>query len=426
MRLAVIVTTMLLLAATPARAEVFVRWMADRVPPRDVLGIATLALPAENTAAVRDALGHGYRVYLEVDAAALSAFKLPSGGVAGVLVRGSASARAISTLRQQLPRSVQVLTIDERGKWPRIRSNTVSRSNGVLQIAGRSAQPWIDTNAALARIAATKDARPLLTYRWTPAGIAEADEGPALENYLVAIAEAGSFRADLLLPLHERFQHRMLLGHPTARRDWDQIRRSLDFYAGDFPSRYEPIASIGVVTAAPAKWFEVMNLLARHNLPFEPIAPERLAARAGALPKLRLLLVLGEPDPAQKKTLAAFERGGGVVRTETELRDPNRLALDIRRQLSVEARVLDIWNGITVVAAPYAAKDGSLMLITLVNYAHQPLPVQLRVAGTFSEVYYETPEEPPALLAFEHRNGATEFVLPSLRVGARIFLSRRP
>jgi hypothetical protein len=52
--------------------------------------------------------------------------------------------------------------------------------------------------------------------------------------------------------------------------------------------------------------------------------------------------------------------------------------------------------------------------------------VQLRIRGTFSQVSCESPEEAPALLPYQHRNGYTEFVLPALRTGARVFLSRIP
>jgi hypothetical protein len=95
----------------------------------------------------------------------------------------------------------------------------------------------------------------------------------------------------------------------------------------------------------------------------------------------------------------------------------------MRQLLGREQRVVDIWNGITVLVAPYQEPDGQSLLVTALNYAHQPLAVQLRIRGTFSQIHFESPEEPATLLPYEHRDGYTEFVLPALRIGGRIFLS---
>ena len=433
---------LLLLMAPVCRAEVLVRWTEDTVPAQQTLGVPALVVPAANRDAVREALTRGYRVYLELPAARLAAFT-PAPGVTGIVVKGAATRPQLAALRRRVPANTRVLTLDERGTWPHIRSNWVTRNNDVLQVAGRSAQPWIESNAGVIRVAqaATPGTTPVLAYEWTGLTVSDIDEGPAVENYLVAIAEAGSFGADLVLPLHERFQRRLLLGHPDARREWEDIRRYLEFYSSDLPKRYAPLATFGLVTAAPAEWVEVMDLMARHNLTFEVIPPSQLGTRRPADP-LETLIVLDPPDASQTKALAEFERAGGslvVVRSPAEgggsfgelnartierAADPNRFALDVRQLLGRGARVLDIWNGITVLAAPYATRDSGDVLVTLVNFAHQPLPVQLRVRGTFSRVYYEVPEEPAAaLLPHEHRDGHTEFVVPSVRVGGRIFLS---
>jgi hypothetical protein len=268
------------------------------------------------------------------------------------------------------------------------------------------------------------DSTPMLTYSWTPITLSEMDEGPRLENYLVGIAEAGTFGADLLLPLHARFQERLLLGQPQARAEWDEIRRYLQFYSWNLPGRYRPMANIGVVTAKPTQWFEVMNLLMRHNLPFELIAPAQLSKRA--LDRLRLLIVLDEPDRAQRDVLAEFSRTGGVVKVVNGPVDPNRFALEMRQLLGRDHRVVDIWNGITVLTSPRAEPNGTGALLAVLNYAHQPLPVQLRIAGTYSQVQYESPEEEATLLPHQHRDGYTEFVLPALRIGGRVFLTRLP
>jgi hypothetical protein len=441
-----------------AHAEILVRWSLDHIPSRQSLGIGTLVIPATNAASIARAVGEGYRVYVEVEAASVATAKLPS-GLAGVVITGAPSAVQLTAIRQRLKgQGARVITVDERAKWPHIRTNWVTRNNDVLQVTRSSAQPWIETNAALIRILRSlqPDAPPALTYPWKPITVSDKDEGPALENYLVAIAEAGSFGGDLVLPLHDRFQQNLVLGHPQTRLAWNDIRRHIEFYSWDLADRYEPIATIGVVTAAPEQSFEVMNLLLRHNLPFEPIAPANLQSRN--LSSLRLLIVLDAPNDAQTRTLSDFVRKGGtailagvspakspwrdtppvakaegrstyrlgdghVVETSKAVADPNTFALEVRQLLGRDRRPLDIWNGITVVAAPYASPDGKSALVTALNYAHQPLPVQIRVRGTFSVVQYESPDEPVTLLPYQQRDGYTEFVLPGLRIGGRVFLA---
>jgi hypothetical protein len=436
-----VATVLLLATATLCHAEVLVRWTQDDVPAQQTLGVPALVIPAANRQATRRALADGYRVYLEVPAARISTFTPPP-GVAGIFVRGSATRSQLAALRQRAGAAARVAALDERGTWPHIRSNWVTKNNDMLQVAGRSAQPWIESNAGIIRIAQalSKDVAPVLTYEWTGITLSDIDEGPALENYLVAIAEAGSFGADLLLPLHDRLQRRLLLGHPEARREWQDIRRHIDFYADDLPARHTPLAGFGLVTSTPMVWVEVMDLLARHNLSFELIRPDELTAREH--PPVKTLVLLDSPDATQVKALAEFERAGGSVviavdsvsdpaasfpqlkaRVIEKEGDPNRFALNIRQMLGRDGRVLDIWNGITVLAAPYVGPDGKDALVTLVNFAHQPLPVQLSVRGTFSRIDYETPEETVMMLTHEHRDGRTEFTIPALRVGGRVFLS---
>lgn len=449
-----------------AHAEVLIRWDQPQIPSPLSLGISTVVVPAGN---VRSALAAGYRVWVEVDASALAGFTPPAGDIAGVAVNGEATAAQLASIKQRLRGAARVVVVDVRGKWPHIRTNWVTSNNGVLQVSNRSAQPWIENNAALMRLiraTAAAGAAPWVSYPWRPITLSDIDEGPDVEHYLVAIAEAGSFGGDLLLPLHERFQKSLLMGEPRARAGWDRIRRYVEFYSWDLPARYHPSANVGVVASDPMAWFEIMNLLARHNLPFEWLSPGRV--RTDPLDAFALLIVLDRPDPAALQTLAAFVRKGGtlvvdaavsraagpaaakmpwaetppvqqsddrasyrlgegrVVEVLKGVPDPNRFALEIRELLGPQRRVLDIWNGITVVAAAYANPDGSSALVTALNYAHQPLPVQLRVAGTYSLVQYESPEAPPARLPYQHRDGYTEFVLPALEIGGRVFLSRSP
>ena len=377
-------------------------------------------------------------MFLEVPSSALAGFKVPHRGIAGVLVTGSPTDAALRLLARQIDTpGARVAAIDERGKWPHIRTNWVTRNNDVLVVTNRSSQPWIENNAALLRIAraAHPDRPATISYPWKPITVADADRGPSLENYLVAIAEAGSFGGDLVLPLHASLQQGLAQGDPLSRRDWQAIRRHLEFYAWDLPGSHTPIASVAVVTAQPDQHFEVMNLLLRHNVPFEVMAPAALSKQPPDRFGLVIVLdALGAGDApwrsgrADSKTddqvTYAFGKGKVVERLKP-IADPNAFALEARRLLGRDHRAIEIWNGITVLAAPYQHPDGSSMLVTALNYAHQPLPVQLRVRGTFAVVHYESPDEPLTLLPYQHRGGYTEFTLPALRIGARIFLSER-
>ncbi len=379
-------------------------------------------------------------------------------------MKGGLPAAQIERLAQQ---GTPVRVAEDRGKWPHIRTNWVTRNKDVLQVTNRSSQPWLENNEALVRIAMDRTpnapAPVLLTYSWQPITVSDLDRGPRLENYLVAIAEAGSFGADLVLPLHQRFEEALVTGDPDARADWEEMKGFLGFYAWNVPFQHQPLANVAVVTADPMRSFEVMNLLARHNLPFASLAPAALASND--LTGIDLLIVLDDPDERVLQRVQAFASGGGtvlvagtaavksgaatfpwhqaaavkgerratytvgkgrVIESQDAPVDPNTFALEMRQLLGSGRRIVDIWNGITVLVAPYARRTGDGMLLTALNYAAQPLPIQVRVRGTFSEVRYEAPGQPAVLLPFEHRDGGTEFVLPALRIGARIFLTRLP
>lgn len=446
------------LVTAPARAEVLVRWDLDRVPSRESLGIAALVIPASKPEVVQEAAAKGFRVYLEVAAAALPGLGTPPEWVGGVVVRGTASPQQLDEVRRRLRSpGARVLSVDERGVWPHVRLNWVTMRNNVLQVSSRTAQPWIDSNAVFTRIAGARsgDGPLLLSYAWEPITVADTHRGPALENYLVAVAEAGSFGSDLVLPLHEGFQNDLLMGKPVARAEWQEIRRYLEFYSGDLPSRYRRVSNVAVIAADPMGSVEILRLLSRHNLPFELVTPDALRGDGG-LKAFDLVIVLDPLEEAQAGPLAAFAKGGAtvvlngpapraqwagavqvlendrqvtyslgggrLVTLRDPIADPDEFARDVRDLLGPDRRVVDVWNGITVMLAPYEEPGGDTVMITALNYAHQAQPIQVRVKGLFSTGHYESPESAPVLLPLRHRNGHTEFVLPALRVGGRVFL----
>ncbi len=406
----------------PVHGEVLVRWDQHAVPAREALGLDTLLIPFDRQDAILDAGRKGYRVFVEVSTGGVGTFT-PSESVAGIVVRGDATDAQIAGLRTtwgEAGSHVPVFTVEERGKWPHVRLNAVTRRNDVLQVASRSAQPWLENNLALARIA-DLHARPstLLSYPWLPLDAADEQMGPDVAHYLVAVAEAASAGASLVLPLHSVFQQALLKGAPDARRDWAAVRRALAFHAWEVPRGYEPVADVSVVSADPWVSFEILNLLARHNVPFTLVAP----AEDPPSPLSPLVIVADPPGPAVAKAIADAEAAGAiVVRPDGPVVDPDAFAMDVRNRLGRSRRAIDIWNGITVLVTPWRDADDGTLLLGVVNYAHEPRPVQLRVQGLFTRVMVETPDEDATLIPFTHRDGQTEFVLPSVAVAARVFL----
>ncbi len=446
-------------AAATARAEVLVRWDLDQVPARESLGIMTLVVPASKPAVVEQAIGKAFRVLLDVDAASLPPPAALPEAVIGFVVRGDATAQQLAELRGRLRApGARVLHVEDRGLWPHVRLNWVSMQNNVLQVTSRTAQPWVESNAVFARAAESAGgAPPVLAYAWEPITLADEDQGPATEDYLVAIAEAGSFGADLVLPLHEGFQRDLIHGKPAARARWQEMRRYLEFYGWDLPRQYRRISNIGVITASPAESIEVLRLLTRHNLPFELLPAS--AVRGDRLKAFAMVVALDPLEASALAPLAAFVSGGGtlvlneparqprwdgatrvlederhvidrlgdgrVVTLREPILNPDEFAKDVREMLGPGRRIVDVWNGITVLIAPYEDPGDGTVLVTALNYAHVEQPVQVRVRGTFAYGYYESPESAPALLPLRHREGDTEFVVPALRVGGRVFLSDR-
>lgn len=446
--------------AAPATGEVLVRWDLDQVPSRDSLGVSSIVVPASKAALAQEAIARGYRVYLDVDAASLAALGAVPDAAGGVVVRGEASRRQLDALRLRMRAPARVLHVDGRGAWPHVRLNWVTLRNNVLQVSSRTAQPWLESNAVFSRIGraggSAGEGPVLLSYDWQPITAAETHLGPALENYLVAIAEAGGFGHDLLLPLHEGFQRDLLLGKPAARATWQEMRRYLEFYGWDLPRRYRRLSNVGVLVANPGDAVEVLRLLSRHNLPFEVVSPDAL--QRGDLRSFGLIVALDPLQGGQAAALSAFARAGGtvvlngpaqatawegalaagenerqvtyglgsgrIVARREAIADPDEFARDVRDMLGPEGRLVDVWNGITVMLAPYEDERGETLLLNVLNYAHSAQPIQLRVKGLFSEGYFESPEAGPELLPLRHRDGFTEFVVPSLRVGGRVFLSR--
>ncbi len=130
-----------------------------------------------------------------------------------------------------------------------------------------------------------------------------------------------------------------------------------------------------------------------------------------------------QPDRLNEHTVSYAVGNGKVLELSEPVSDPETFAQDIRRLVGKRDALLSLWNGLTTIAAPYKDRGGILKEIEFVNYAAEPLRVQVQVKGSFTSVRYESPEHQccESLVPVKH-DGFTEFVIPELRLAGRVHL----
>jgi hypothetical protein len=231
----------------------------------------------------------------------------------------------------------------------------------------------------------------------------------------------------------------------------------LKFSADATKAAVEPAASVAVVVDQLDTSDEVLNLLSRHNIPFQVFLAGDL--KTEDLNGFDVLILFAKPDkeiaeringfaargttvvvvdahgnypwqsspPVQvnKHTISYMLGKGSVLELSEPVTDPEIFAQDIRRLLGQRNALLSLWNGLTTIAVPYQDRDGILRTLELVNYATDPLRVQVQVKGSFTSIRYESPEHAccESLTPVKH-DGFTEFVIPELRIAARVHLDQ--
>jgi hypothetical protein len=452
-----------LLLVSPTWGEVLLRWSEPAVPPVARLGIRELVVPWNSEALIRSANARGYRVYLGIpasDAATLAGKKARTEFAGIILSPGesnpSQTDTALQTLRAAYP-GLSVLVLNSKAKQPEMKGQLVIKRDGVLQVTSPTAQPWVDTNLALIRLEkAFRPAQdPLYEFQWDESDPLQQERGPETADYQLAVAEAGAFYASLVLDLHPKLQTGLAQDNPAAWAEFSRIKRYLTFYPRSGKVA-EPEANVGVLTDNLQSSYESINLLARHNIPFDILKPSDLSPRS--LEAFDVLVVFAKPDERTVVAIADFASRGGtavlvdwhasypwqsaprtqsgeqsvsyasgkgrIIELSSPVIDPETFSQDIRRLIEKDKMLISLWNSLTTVAVSYRVPGGSGKVVELVNYAQEPLDVQVRVKGSFSSIRYETPESGCCqILAPVQREGFTEFVVRSLRIAGRVHLA---
>ena len=449
------------LVSTPAWSTVFVHWTSATLLPAKELGLNDLVLSWSDrfSPQARAAQRLGYRVYIEVSLG--EAATAAENGFEGIILTVRQSERA--ELEKSLPKlrsahpKLRFLLLND-GKQPEMRGSLVIKRGSVLGVSSPTAQPWIDTNLALVKIEqrSHQEQVPLYTFSWQGSpDSGQQQSALTAADYSLAVAEAGAFHADLILEIEDRLQKALSEHDPQAWTLWNQVRSYANFYSHTAGQGLKSAANVAVVVDDFDTSDEAMTLLARHNIPFEVLRPADL--NAGDLEGFNVVVVFAKPDrgaceriadlATHGKTVVLVEAhgtypwqnhdavrlnehtvsytvgAGRVLELSEPVTDPETFAQDIRRLLGKQNVLMSLWNGLTTVAVPYREQDRTVKVLEFVNYAAEPLRLQVQVKGSFASIRYETPEHQccESLVPVNH-NGFTEFVIPELRIAGRVLL----
>ncbi len=457
------------LFSTAGWSSVFVHWTQTDLPPARDLGISDLVVSwdGKTSSFVKAADRKGYRVYAEVSLqqAVTAAETATRVGLAGLVLDVADSDRAaaesaIQQLRSAHPK-LRFLVLNRHGKRPQMRGSLVIKRDSVLEVSSPTAQPWIDTNLALIKVQQRSHPGrlPLYSFPWNESDSGQQQQSITPSDYSLALAEACAFQADLMLELEDHLQKALGENDPQARIFWKQVRPYLDFCAHESDQGLEAVANVAVVVDDLDPSDEVMNLMARHNIPFKVFLPSDL--KEEGVESFDVVVVFAKGDhaaferigslAARGKTVVvvnahgaypwqAHERvrvnehtvsyaigNGKVLELSEPVADPETFAQDIRRLLGKQNALLSLWNGLTTIAVPYRVHAGTLNVLNLINYAAEPVRVQVQLKGSFSTIRYETPEHGccRSLAPVKH-DGFTEFVIPDLLIAGRVHLEADP
>jgi hypothetical protein len=458
------------LMAPASVGKVYVRWTQSTVPSAAVLGMSDLVIPWDDEAKglVEAAKQKGYHVFLEVklEEAPAAAETATTAGITGIILKGEASQANLAEekarkLQSTYPK-VKILVLDAAGRQPELRGWLVFKKDGILQVSSPTSQPWLDENLAMIRHerAFQSEQALLYTFSWDLSDEVVKEQGPSAADYSLAVAEAGAFHADLLLELHPRQQKGLASGDKETLSNWNDVKRTIEFYERGNPRAKEVAARVGVLTNDYDSSYEAINLMARHNIPFRVLHSAEVQARdlegfdvviAFAAPNKELTAAIREfanrggvavlvnvpgtypwhspgistlvPAKTSEHSITYPVGEGRVIELGEAVTDPETFARDVRRLMVKERIPVSLWNSLTTLVTAYPGQKPGEVIVELVNYEEEPAQVQVQVRGNFGTVTVESPERGCCQrLKAAHMDGFTEFVVTDVLIGARVHL----
>ena len=302
-----------------AWGRVWIRWTEPALPA-ETLPVYGLVIPwGAAPALMESARTQGYRAYAAVrpEQASEAANSSRALGLSGIVLESGDAERAkdektAGDLRLAYP-NLTVLSSDPSSRQPAMMGSTVITRSGVMQISSPTEQPWIDSNIAMVGFdRAFRPAQtPLIDFQWQLPDALQQQLGPSIENYCLAVAEAGALHSDLILNLPRSLEKALVSGSDDAWTVWKRVAKYAEFYQKEGERPVALQANVGVVTDAYESSYETINLMARHNIPFRVLTPGQLTLQN--LESLDLIVAFAQPDEAAIRLVGRFVENGGVA-----------------------------------------------------------------------------------------------------------------
>src|ERR1022692_2589757 len=369
---------------------------------------------------------------------------------------GNETSRAAAAAAGIAPPPESLLTPAD-SVWPGIAS-----SAGGAGASGPTANPWIDSNGWLLRLAQMRAPQKTVWLTFSPPG---APRVVLLESYLRAIADTGAWGGRWVVTLDSDLQAGLARGDRHALATWKAIAAAVAFFERHPAwSSLEPLGVIGVISdfAGPNEITgqEILNLIGRRSLAYRIL--ESSAAATASLAGFKALIYVdeGAPAPPLRRKLLVFANQGGLLvvgaawgpregaptgmdHPRVDVRrlgkgrlaickdsppDPFMIARDVHMLLGRTYDVARFFNLSAFLSYCAAAPDRTLDLVQIVSFAIRFANdlATAWVPGRFASArLWSLGSKSSSPVEMLPENGGTSLLLPPVPVYAGIELSRR-
>jgi hypothetical protein len=379
------------------------------------------------------------------------AAKARAAGLSLVAIGNEAARAAGAGAGLELPPESLLLASDS--VWP----GMTSEARG--EESGPTANPWIDSNGWLLRLAGVRSPRKTVWLMFSPPG---APRVVLLDSYLRAIADCGAAGGRWVVSLDSDLGGALARGDAKALASWKAIAGAVEFFERHREwNAFEPLGVVGVVSdfAGPNETGsqEILNLLGRRSLAYRIL--ETSAAATAPLDGFQALISVDEGAPApplRRKLLDFANRGGllvvsaawkqpdakptGIDHPRVDVRrlgkgrlaickssppDPFMIARDVHMLLGRAYDVARFFNLAAFLSHCTASPDGKRELVQVVSFAIRfPEDVAtVWVPGKYASArLWSLGSASPSVIEMVPENGGTSLPLPPVPVYAAIEL----